>query len=139
MPQIPPETLAKMPPAQRAQIEGMMKGRGPGSPHAVTTKSCMTKESIEKAQAFSQSDKSCTSKVVSSSSTKMVMHVECTEGANKSSGDVTFERVDSEHTKGNMAMKVSSGGAPPMDMKMAMEAKWLSSDCGDVKPVEAKQ
>jgi hypothetical protein len=136
MPAIPPEALAQMPPEQRARVEAMMNSRKPGG--GMTTKVCMTRDSLANGIRMAQ-QKGCTQKLVSSSSTKMVMHVECTEGANKSSGDVTFERIDSEHTKGNMAMKVSSGGAPPMDMKMVMEGKWLSSDCGDVKPVEAKQ
>jgi hypothetical protein len=52
---------------------------------------------------------------------------------------MTLDRVDAEHMKGNMVMKTSgdaSTGGPgrSMDMKMTFSSKWLSSDCGDVKP-----
>jgi len=135
MPAIPPEALAQMPPEQRARVEAMMNSRKPGG--GMTVKACMTRESMAKGLAMAQ-QKGCTQNVVSSSSTKMVVHMDCQQGNNKSAGDVSFERIDAEHTKGNMVMKVSSGDAPPMDMKMSLESKWLSSDCGDVKPIEAK-
>ena len=135
MPQIPPEALARMPPEQRARIEAMMKGRG-GSPNAMTVKSCMTKESLDRGALFNQQDKSCTMKVVSSTPSKQVMHMDCTRDNNHMTGDMTVERVDAEHAKGNMVMK--SEGEHAMNMKMSFQTKWLSADCGDVKPVSPK-
>lgn len=135
MPQIPEEQLAKMPPQQRAQIEAMMKSRGGmGGPR--TTKSCMTPESLKRSLAFAQNaqtENSCTSKVASSSANKREIHFECTRGKTTSAGDMTIERIDSEHVKGNMVMK-TIGADRPMDMKMSFTTKWVSSDCGDVKP-----
>ena len=136
MPQIPPETLAKMPPAQRAQVEAMMKGRGPGGPRSNTTKYCLTKESLEKAMAFAQGDKSCTPTVVSSSSSKQEIHMDCTREGTHMTGDVTVERVDAEHAKG--AMKLKAEGDHPITINSTFQSKWLSSDCGDVKPAMAK-
>src|SRR5690348_15022970 len=65
MPAIPPDKLAQVPPEQRARIEAMMKGRG-GS-NTSTTRSCLTKESLERGLNF-LNDKSCVSKTTSSSS-----------------------------------------------------------------------
>lgn len=136
MPQIPEETLAKLPPAQRAQLEARMKG-GMGGPRTNTMKSCLTKEALDRGLNFAQNDNSCTYKVVSSSSTKQEMHSECNRGQMKMTGDLTIDRVDAEHIKGGMTMKSAEGGQP-MNMKMSFETKWISADCGDVKPSGVK-
>jgi uncharacterized protein DUF3617 len=136
MPQIPEEALSKMTPQQRAQMEAMMKGRGGAGPRTTTTKSCLTKESLSKAFAFRENERACTQKVVSSSSSKQEIHLECNQGQVKSSGDITVERIDAEHAKGTMLMKASEGSTPigPMNMKVSFNSKWVSADCGDVKP-----
>ncbi len=127
MPNIPPEVMAKMPAAQRAQMEAMMKSRG-GTAAPMTNKVCMTRSSVDEG-SFGRADKSCTSKVVSSSASKQVMQIECERNDSKMTGEVTVERVDSEHVKGSVVMK-----APQGQMKMTFENRWLSADCGDVKP-----
>jgi hypothetical protein len=138
MPQISPDQLAKMPPAQRAQIEAMMKG-GMGTPRTNTTKVCITQEALSRS-LFDNGDKSCTFKVVSSSSSNQQIHVECTRGNTKTSGDLNLDRVDSEHLKGNMNMKTtgdsSTAGSAGQNMtiKLSFSNKYLSADCGDVKP-----
>jgi Spy/CpxP family protein refolding chaperone len=137
MPQIPEEQLAKMPPEQRAKIEAMIKGRGMGGPRTTTSKSCVTRESLEKAMAFGQNEESCTRKVITSTSSKQEIHIECTRGKNTMTGDLNIERLDGEHAKGSMVMK-SAGAERPIDMKMSFTSKWLSADCGDVKPVVPK-
>ena len=139
MPQIPEDALAKMPPAQRAQIEARMKAMGGGGgPRSSTVKSCITKESLARGEHFGQNDNSCTYKVAnSSSSVKQEIHMECTRGTTKMTGDMTIERLDSEHVKGNMSMKAGEGG-PPINVKMSFETKYLGADCGDVKPAGMK-
>src|ERR1051326_1562882 len=52
MPQLSEDQLAKMPPAQRAQIENMMKTMQ-GAP--VTVKTCMTKEKLDR-KSFMRSE-----------------------------------------------------------------------------------
>jgi hypothetical protein len=135
MPQIPPDALSRMPPEQRARIEAMMKGRG-GSPNSMTVKSCITKDTLARAGAFGQSDKSCTMKLVSSTPAKQVIHMECTRDTNHMTGDMTIERVDAEHVKGSSIIKAE--GEHAVTVKSTFETKYLSSDCGDVKPVLPK-
>jgi hypothetical protein len=138
MPQIPEETLAKMPPAQRAQIEARMKAAGgAGGPRSTTVRSCITKETLASGRHFGQDDQSCTYKVVSSSAMKQEIHSECTRGQMKMAGDLTIERIDSEHVKGSMAMKAAEGG-PPINVKVSFDNRFVSADCGDVKPAAAK-
>jgi hypothetical protein len=133
MPQIPEETLAKMPPEQRARVEAMMKGRGMNNTN--TTRSCITREMISQGLAY-QNDKSCSYKLTGSSSSRQDIHVECTRGPQQTVGDMAIDRVDAEHTHGSMNMKMS--GNTSMSMKMSFDAKFISSDCGDVKPNAAE-
>ncbi len=133
---IPEATLAKMPPQQRAQMEAMMKSRSGGGAPQITTKFCLTGESL-KAGAFGQQQKSCTTKVVSSSASKQVIHVECAQEQSKSTGDLTVELTDAQHMKGTMLMKTTTGGQT-RDMKMSFDNKWVAAACGDVKPAVAR-
>ena len=135
MPQIPEDTLAKLPPAQRAQIEARMKAAG--GPHTNTQKSCITQEIIDRGLNFMQNENSCTYKVVNSSSSKQELHADCNRGQMKMTGDIAIERLDDKHVKGGVTMK-SVDGPMPINMKMSFESKWLSSDCGDVKPAPVK-
>ena len=136
LPPIP--NLDQMSPEQRARIEGAMKNMG-GAPRTNTVKSCITKEGIEKeiAKANSNKNSTCAPKLVSSSSSKVELHIECTQekGDMKSSGDVTIERKDSEHFTGTGTMKSAGANGRSMDMKWSMTGAFVSSDCGNVKPM----
>lgn len=140
MPQLTPEQLAQMPPEARARLEGMTKGGG-GAPRTTTSKSCLTKEQLSRPML--NSEKNCTYKLLSSSSSMQQIHAECASGNTKSVGDLTLQRIDSEHTKGDLNLKASGDGrtkgAPQnMTIKVSLDAKWLSSDCGSVEPVGGK-
>ena len=52
----------------------------------------------------------CTRTFVTSTSTKQVIHMECTSGNMKTSGDIQVEVIDRENTKGSMVM-TSAGAA----------------------------
>lgn len=136
MPQLTPEQLAKMPPAVRARFEAMMNGQGQG----IVSKVCRTRESLTDAMAYgTRQDNSCTPKIISMSPGKVEVHTDCT-GRFTGSGDFVVERIDSEHFKMTGVMKgVNAGekGSPdrPMNTKMTSNGKWLSADCGDVKPL----
>jgi hypothetical protein len=140
MPQMTPEQLAQMPPAMRARMEGMMQG----GPQTITTKVCQTRESLADAQAYARQQNSCTSKLTSMSATKVEYNTDCT-GRFKGSGDFVVERVDPEHTrttgvlKGTSSMGGKADSEQPINQKMTIVGKWLSADCGDVKPFSPKK
>jgi hypothetical protein len=138
MPQIPPEALAKMPPEQRARMEEMLKAGSKGGPMVTTTKVCMTKESLADGRAFARSNqKGCTTKIVTSTASKQQIHIECDNEGAKTTGDMTVDRVSAEHIKGLMNMQ-SVSSPRPVQMKMSFDTRWISSDCGDVKPHVAR-
>ncbi len=92
----------------------------------------MTKDNINEALASANTSarQTCTRTFVTSTSTKQVIHTECTSGALKSSGDVQVEVIDRENSKGSMVM--TSGGGRGGSIKMEWTSKWLGAECGDV-------
>jgi hypothetical protein len=127
MPSIPPEALARMPPEQRARIEAMTANK----PAATTTQSCRLDKDLR--PFTNDSNKSCTQTVLTSTSTKQEVKMECNMNGNTGTGTATVEAKDSEHVNGLVTMHMGANGRT-MDMKITITAKWLSSDCGDVKP-----
>jgi hypothetical protein len=135
MPTLTPEQLAQMPPQARARIEAMTNG----SPQTQVKKSCVTSEQLNRPM-FDNVDKSCSYKLTSSSASSQAIHVECSRGNTKTTGDLALTRIDSEHMKGDMVMKATGDRSTKgsvgesMNIKMTFSGKFLSSDCGDVKP-----
>ena len=129
---IPPDALAKMTPEQRAKVEEMMKGMGSGSPRTTTTKSCMTREKMNKQQMFGDDKKDCTRTVVNSSGSKIEVRLQCNTDGAKTNGTIRVEAMNSESVKGSMQMQTTSGDHT-MNMNSTFTSKWLGPDCGDVK------
>ena len=127
---VPPEVLARLTPEQRAKMEGAT-----GGARTSTTKRCVTKDTMNEALASASTENmkkmNCTRTFVTSTSTKQVIHMECTSETTKTSGDVQAEVIDRENTKGSMVMTVGGGGRGG-NMKMAWTSKWIAADCGDV-------
>jgi hypothetical protein len=130
IPQIPPETLKRLPAEQREKIEAMMKSQGSGG--GITTKVCITKESLNSGK-FAQADSACTTKIVTSTSSKMVAHVECNHSGTQTAGDMTMELLSPTHFKGSMVTKTNVAGQTT-EAKVGFDEKWISDDCGSVKP-----
>jgi len=145
MPQLTPEQLAQMPPEARARLQAMMAARG-GSPRTSTNKSCVTKEMIDKGMGFGNDNNNaanCTRKVVTNTSSQVALHIECTPEKQdmKVVGDIKVERLDAEHVKysGTTTMSGAPGSSTAgrnVETKINGTSKWLSSDCGDVKPAD---
>ncbi len=134
MPPIP--NLDQMTPEQRARVEGAMKNMM-AAPHTNTVKSCVTRESIDKAiaKASSNQNNKCEPKITNMTASKVELHIACTpeKGEMKPEGDINIDRVDSEHIKGNGTMKVGANGRT-MNVKWSMTGAFVSADCGNVKP-----
>ena len=79
MPPIPPEALARLTPEQRARMEESMKSRMGGTPKTTIRKDCVTKEKLDKDYLFGEDRKECTRTVVTTSSRKLEMKMQCQE------------------------------------------------------------
>ncbi|MGD0790245.1 MAG: DUF3617 domain-containing protein [Terriglobales bacterium] len=128
MPAIPPDTLAKMTPEQRARMEAMMKG----GPSTDVRKECITKEKLEKHSAFSNNRGNCTRTVVNSTGSKLEVKFHCEEKQTSSDGTLLVEAIGSDNVKGTMHSVTNSNGRT-MNMDFTISSKYLGPACGDVK------
>ena len=132
MPPIPAEALAQMTPEQRARMEESMKATMSGRPKTTTRKECITKEKLNKDDLFGEKRKECTRTVLSTSSSKVEMKMQCQEEKMKTEGTFRMEAVGSEQVKGSMKM-VATGGGRAMNIDMDFNARYLGPVCGDTK------
>ena len=128
---IPDEVLSKLTPEQQAMIKERMKA-APGSggvTHAYKT--CLTKEKMDNGATFGE-DKTCKPTVISSTSSKLVVKVDCQSNGMQGSGTMEYEAVDTENVKGTMHMTMSANGQT-RTVNTTIVGKWAGPACGDVK------
>src|SRR5947209_20522148 len=87
---IPPELMARLTPEQRAKMEDRMKANSAEKSRTNTSKSCMTKEKLEKAP-FSDEQKDCTRTIVTSTSSKAEVRFTCDQADTKGNGTINVE------------------------------------------------
>lgn len=124
---IPPEMLANLPPAQRAQMEQAMKIAS-GQP--VTARSCITEKDLAEG-AFrqqSQQDMQCSFTEVSSTPTRQESTFQCTSPAGPADGHLTIDVIDATHVKGAVQIK-----ALQTSIDSKFDSKWVGADCSATK------
>jgi hypothetical protein len=134
---VPPIDTSSMTPEQKARLEAFLqaqKARG-NTPTTRTSKSCLTKEKLEKGfldDPARQAQVQCKQTVVSNSATELHMKADCTGGGRGMSGDFHFVALSRESVRGEMTMVMGEGGRG-MTVKSTMTSKWLGAECGDLK------
>ena len=130
------DKLASMPPEQRAAIEKMMAGHGMGMGGAPSSiRVCITKEQAER-DITPDSNGRCThtNMVRSGNSTKF--DFTCTSAHSDVSGHGVYTLMsDSAFAVSSTADMVTHNTMTHTQTDIA--GKFISSDCGSVKPVEA--
>jgi hypothetical protein len=128
--------MAKMPPEQRKKMEEMMAKQGvgmsTGSGGGMSVKICMTKEMVERNEMPTQNQGDCKTTTTPRSGNSMKMSFVCTNPPSSGEGEFTY--VSSEAYTSKMTTVTQVQGKPE---KMTMDAsgKWLSADCGAIKPL----
>jgi hypothetical protein len=135
-PPIPAEALQRLTPDQRARLEANFQ-RSLGPRHGVT-QHCVTQADIDKGfEGMSDmGGGQCTRTVTERSGTVRAGTFTCT-GRENSSGSYRFEATSAEAVVGSWNATIGEAGQT-MNMKAALQGKWLSADCGDVKPREQR-
>lgn len=128
-----PELSAKMTPAQRAQMEQMMKARE-GKPHTMTARSCITKDDLSQDRIIKEMEDEdedtavqCKVKVLSKSSSKLVLDQLCPGPPSAT----THFTVDAKTTESIVAIgdrSEAGSGKSHIDIK----GKWLSASCDGI-------
>jgi hypothetical protein len=129
---IPPDTLAKMPPEQRARIEAAMKQSGINGPATDVRKECVTKEKLDKSMAFNDNRENCKRTVVNSTASKMSVKFHCEDKQGSTDGTFQVDALGSDNAKGSMQATTNRNGQT-MNMNFTFNSKYLGSDCGDIK------
>ncbi len=135
------EQMAKMPPEQRKQMQEMMAKKGvnvdlgsasgAGGPGAITVKTCMTQEMIDRNE-LPAAQNGCTSTRSPRIGNTMKMGFTCAKPPSSGEGQVTFTSSDAYTMKMTITSTVKG---KPEKLDMDGTGKWLGAQCGDVKPI----
>jgi hypothetical protein len=125
---LPPDLMSKLTPEQRSKMEERMKAQSGGKSKTTTRKECITKEKLQEGTAFGEEKKSCTRNVITSTSSKTDMRVECTEQGIKTDGTFQVEALSAESVKGSAHVKTFDSGHT-MNVNSTYAGKWIGGTC----------
>lgn len=129
------EQLKSMPPEMRQQIEAQMKAKGvqmtPGKPGGMAVRSCVSQETLDQ-NRWQASQGDCKSQVTERSGKTWKWKVSCSTPPSQGEGTTTF--VSPEAYTNDMRMTLQQDGKP-QSMTMKHSARWISANCGGLKPV----
>ncbi len=125
--------MAAMSPEQRAQMEKMMPGMAPGgTPNSIRV--CISKEQAAR-DLTPDNDGRCRRTNVVHSGNTTEFDFSCKSARSDVSGHGSFTRIsDNAYTATSSAAMV--GKTTTTHMTTDIASKFISSDCGDVKPIE---
>ena len=127
-PPIPPEVLAKLTPQQKAMMDARIKQSQSAPPKV--RKHCITKEDLAKPLDFGQDRGTCKRTMVTSTSSKQELRLECEMGGIKSNGTVRIEATDPEHVR--VTSHIQSGdGDRALTIDANGSGKWIGATCND--------
>jgi hypothetical protein len=125
--------MAALPPDQRKMAEQMMAKRGMSfGAQGTTVQVCVTKEQAERMEPLPMSKEECKQDVVSRSSSSMKVKWVCS-GKDPSKGEGEIHFSSDKAFAGHAAVDSVRNGKPD-HMEVESIGKWLSADCGAVKP-----
>ncbi len=142
--------MANMPPEQRKMMEEMMAKQGIKvsdkglemaeqgvqiSREGTTVKACVTQEEIDRGE-LPKGDNNCEQKVTQSSPTVLKISYVCKgENPTQGEGEVVFLNDKSYTGKVSYTTMVEN---KPQTYRADQSGKWLSSNCGNIKPASVK-
>ena len=134
IPAIPPGVLEKLPPDQRAQIEGAIRAQKELQAGTHVTKTCVDAETLRKGPDFGVS-KLAGCKNVRDDRTARSWTLErvCDERGRTQSINIRYDLDGREKFKGTMDLHMQDSSRK-ITVKDALRGRWLSGDCGNVKP-----
>jgi hypothetical protein len=130
------ERLAQIPPAQRPQMEAMMKSAlaAMSQPHRM--QQCLTEQRIRDGMSLdAHRAAGCMRTVATNTPTELQMHEVCNGGARTS--DYHFQTAGPTAMQGHAVTTMTHGGQSST-MTVDIAGKWLGADCGGVSPDRPK-
>ena len=127
---------ARIAPPIANEMETMMAGRGvqmaPAAGGGMRMKMCMTKEMAER-NDIPANRGDCKTGQQQRSGNTLKMTFTCANPPSRGDTQVTFNGPDAYTSKTNVTSTVDG---KPETMTMEGSGKWLSADCGSVKPIQ---
>ena len=137
-PSLPPDVLSQMPPEARAQVEAMLRSGAAGNllspPQTEVERSCLTAAARH---PFIPVDNAvCTIRVITSTASVLQTEAQCrSEVGVESRVSSRIEALSPDRVTGTNTMR--SGDGQGMTLTTRLEARWISADCGEVRPMNA--
>jgi hypothetical protein len=125
------ERMKNMPPEKRAQVEAMMKQRGMATDGAGGAQVCYTREALERSP-WAEQQSSCKVSFSHRDAASWKWHSSCQQFASESDGEIVFKGRESYTVK---IASVSKMSGKVRNSRITMTGKWLSADCGSIKPL----
>jgi hypothetical protein len=131
------EALARMPPAQRQQMEAMMRQQGvgmtnkPGSLRVCVSPAMAARESVHQPDP----EMKCQHKFTAVSSREARFAFTCTGPDGPTQGEGRVWDYGPEGYQSESTIKGQHQGRP-MTMQFKQSARWLGADCQGLKPLE---
>jgi len=124
--------MQNVPPEQRKQAVAAIPK--PGVPVVQTQRICLTPEQASEGWDLSKADEDedCRTEYGEKKGGRIPVKLTCKEQSATGVGEVVFKGSKGWST--TMRMTTRSPGEPPSETVMRTESRWLSSDCGSVKP-----
>ena len=130
------EQMAKMPPEQRKMMEEMMAKQGvqmgAGAGGKPSFRYCVSKEQAERGDVPQDADGRCKRDSMDKSGSTVRFKFSCTNPPSTGTGEITFSGDKAYSMK--MVVEGSSAKGQPGTMEMNSNSKWVSADCGTLKP-----
>ncbi|MBK7050947.1 MAG: DUF3617 domain-containing protein [Rhodoferax sp.] len=129
--------MASMPPEQRKMMADMMAKQGVSmgmnADGGTTVKICMTKEMVDRNEfATHQQQGDCKHTTSPRMGNTLKYSFVCTKPPSSGEGQVTFNGSDAYAMKMDMTSTVQG---KPEKMSINATGKFLSADCGNIKPI----
>jgi hypothetical protein len=99
-----------------------------GAPKVSPIKSCVTKEDLERDQAF-QKDEDCSYKISARSPTRFAGAVTCKNDSMQTRGEFEVVAASPETIVMKTSTKGSSAKGGSVDARMEMKGRWASASC----------
>lgn len=129
------KAMASMPPEQRKQMEKMMAQQGvsmaPGKGGGMSTRICVSKDMAARNEAPAPHQGDCKQEQLQRSGNTTKFRFTCSNPPSTGEGEIVVHSAEAYTMKMNVTQKGKNE-------RMSMEArgKFISSDCGSLKPVK---
>jgi hypothetical protein len=128
------ERLKNMPPERRAQVEAAMKQRGIEA-SGNTLKVCQTREMLD-ASKFVNPLPDCNTTYSSRTNSSWKSHTSCSQNHLESDSEIIFSGPEHYTVKTTSTLQAAG---QTKTTHMTRTGKWLSADCGDIKPFSTEK